>query len=588
MNELWQAFNLRALRRSLVTNFILVLIVLTIGYAIMHAGLKRNMTNYVINDLKSNLNFIARPFNSTNLETLISWCQEIPRNSDKRITLIDHDGKVHCDNYADIETLVNHADRPEFIKALEDGEATSVRDSTTSRQLMVYASKTLVDQQSGQPIVLRIAFPGKNLSTHLNQFYILIIKSFSLVLGVFIIIFAWSSIRIAIPLKALEKKLSIFKNFTGDKNHVSTQLSDEWENVDYTIDQIYRDLTTKIDEIDRSNDKISTIIESIADGLLAVEQNEKILFGNATFIKDFNISESSLKTKSLLEVIRDVDIRNAFASSMANQKIITIRFSRDQKKYELRVYPMLQSGAKTIGAVGIFHDITQWHLIQQMREDFVANVSHEVRTPLTAIKGYAQILTSLSNEETAQYPAYAQKIEQNVDRLANLFQDILTLSVLESHERIDKDLVDSKEMVSTTISNVSLAYQDKNITIKQLIELESLWVEGRLFEQVITNLLDNAYKYTPNNGTIEIKVYRNQKHDCLEVSDTGIGIPESAINRIFERFYRVDESRSRNIGGTGLGLAIVKHIVNKHQGSINVSSKPNLGTKFIVQIPAKV
>lgn len=588
MNELWQAFNLRALRRSLVVNFILVLIVLSIGYAIMHVGLKRNMTSYVVNDLQSNLNFIARPFHNTNLETLISWCQEIPRNSEKRISLIDHDGKVHCDNYADIETLVNHSDRPEFITALEVGEASSVRNSTTSSQLMVYAAKSLVDQRSGKRMVLRIALPGKNLSTHLNQFYILVIKSFSLVLGVFIIIFAWSSIRIAIPLKALERKLSIFKNFTGDKNHVSTQLSDEWENVDYTIDQIYRDLTTKIDEIDRSNDKISTIIESIADGLLAVEQNEKILFGNATFIKDFNISESSLKTKSLLEVIRDVDIRNAFASSMSDQKIITIRFSRDQKKYELRVYPMLQSGAKTIGAVGIFHDITQGHLIQQMREDFVANVSHEVRTPLTAIKGYAQILTSLSNEEAAQFPAYAQKIEQNVNRLANLFQDILTLSVLESHERIDKDLVDSKEMINTTISNVSLAYQEKNIAIKQNIELESLWVEGRLFEQVITNLLDNAYKYTPNDGTIEIKVYRNHKHDCLEVSDTGIGIPESAINRIFERFYRVDESRSRNIGGTGLGLAIVKHIVNKHQGTISVSSKPNLGTKFIVQIPAKV
>lgn len=588
MNELWQAFNLRALRRSLVVNFVLVLIVLGIGYAIMHVELKRNMTNYVANDLQSNLNFMVRPFHRTNLETLTSWCQEIPRNSGKRITLIDHDGKVHCDNYADIENLVNHADRPEFIKALEHGEATSLRDSTTSGQLMVYASKALTDQNTQKPIVLRIALPENNLTIHLNQFYILIIKSFSVVLAVFIVIFLWSSIRIAIPLKALERKLSLFKNFTGDKSQAPTQLNNEWENVDYTIDQIYRDLTTKIDEIDRSNDKISTIIESIADGLLAVEQNEKILFGNATFIKDFNISESSLKTKSLLEIIRDVDIRNAFASSMAKQQIITIRFSRDQKKYELRVYPMLQSGAKTIGAVGIFHDITQGHLIQQMREDFVANVSHEVRTPLTAIKGYAQILTSLSNEEVAQYPAYAQKIEQNVDRLANLFQDILTLSVLESHERIDKDLVNSKEMINTTISNVSLAYQNKNITIKQQIELESLWVEGRLFEQVITNLLDNAYKYTPDNGSIEIKIYRNQNHDCLEVSDTGIGIPATAINRIFERFYRVDESRSRNIGGTGLGLAIVKHIVNKHHGSISVTSEPNLGTTFVVKIPTKI
>lgn len=588
MNELWHAFSLRAVRGSLVWNFLLTLMALAIGYSVMHFGLERRLTDFVAKDLRENLQFISRPLASMNTSQVVTWCKEIPRNNGKRFSIIAADGTVLCDNYADVENLVNHSDRPEFKAAMDGGAGSSTRPSTTTETTMVYASLRIQNENVQPPLVLRIAMPQMDLKYHLDKMRSLVIKNLAAVLFVLVIIFIWASMRVALPLRSLEKKLGSFKILANNNDIIVPETRNEWEKVDFTVDHIYRDLNSKIDEIDRSNDKISTIIESIADGLLAIESNEKILFTNAQLADVFEYSpDKNLNGKPLLDVIRDVDIRQAFKSVLTTKKPFGQKVKIGNRKFDLRVYPLMAKAQQVTGAVGVFHDITQSMLLQQMREDFVANVSHEVRTPLTAIKGYAQILTSLTPQDVEAYNSYATKIEHNVNRLADLFQDILSLSVLESSEKVNKEYVDANDIIQTTISNIKQSHPEKKLQITKDLSIDKLWVEPRLFEQVLTNLLDNAHKYTLENGTISIKAYHQDGFDIIEVSDTGVGIPKESLARVFERFYRVDASRAREVGGTGLGLAIVKHAVQKHSGTVTVQSVVGEGTCFSVKIPAK-
>lgn len=589
MNELWRAFGLRAIRGSLIWNFLWTLVALAIGYVVMHVGLEQRMTDYVSQDLKENLRFIARPFQTTTTDELVNWCQDIPREQGKRITVMAADGKVLCDNYAEIDSLVNHSDRPEFVSALNDGIGSSIRPSTTSETVMVYASIKLHDQLSAQPLVLRIALPQGELGYHLRKMRMLVVQNLIAVLIVLVTIFIWSSIRVGLPLRSLDRKLAMFRNLSDDKDGVVPDTRNEWEKVDLTVDSIYKDLLRKINTIDTSNEKISTIVESIADGLLAVGSDKRIILANAPFTRAFAKDITTpLTGKQMLDVIRDVDIRKAFKTAAITKQSVIEQVTQDDMSFELRVYPLFQGKDQVLGAVGVFHDMTQTHRLQQMREDFVANVSHEVRTPLTAIKGFAQILTSLGPEDTNEFKLYANKIEHNVNRLANLFQDILSLSVLESREKVVKEDVLAADIVHATAANVKQSHPEKKIEFKTELELEHFWVEPRLFEQVLTNLLDNAFKYTPDGACVLVKAYREADQVILEVCDNGIGIPKESLARVFERFYRVDASRSREIGGTGLGLAIVKHAVSKHGGTVRVESQPGAGSKFIVKLPAKV
>jgi len=239
-----------------------------------------------------------------------------------------------------------------------------------------------------------------------------------------------------------------------------------------------------------------------------------------------------------------------------------------------------------LGAVAVFADVTEQKMAEQMREDFVANVSHEVRTPLTAMKGYAQMLKNLVKE--GQALEFINKIEHNSDRLTALFQDILQLSVIESTTRAKKEAVQVEDITSSVLSNLKQVYADKKIEVKIRYDIKTIWANPAMMEQVLTNLLENAMKYTPAQSSIELNWRRGKSNvnDILEVIDNGPGIAPEYLPRLFERFYRVDSSRSRDQGGTGLGLAIVKHIVQIHDGKVDVESVVGTGTTFKIKLPA--
>lgn len=585
MNNLWKKLRLKATRGVLLSNFVWTILALMIGYIVMHIGLERKMTDYVVKDLKESLAFISKPFEQTTTQRLITWCEQLDRKAGKRFTVMDYEGNVLCDNYAQAENMVNHADRTEFIDALAIGHGDSTRSSKTIDKEMLYASTRLLDTSSNQPLILRIALPQNELAYYLSKMRMLVLKNLFAVFLVLTLIFIISSLKVATPLRRLEKKLSLFKarNISTDRTNI--EVDNEWEKVDLTVDQIYKELDTQINEVKDSNEKISTIVESISDGLLAIDRNEHIILTNKTFYKLFNLVKDESNTNTeLIDFIRDIDIRNSFQDSIRLNKTVIKKIRILDKSFELRTYP-IQSAASTFGAVGIFHDISEIQLLQQMREDFVANVSHEVRTPLTALKGYAQIMSTLSAEDHEHFTKYANKIEHNVNRLTALFQDILSLSVLESRDSIQKETIQLEELASSVFSNLSHTHLDKKIKLMTDIKQEHLFVDSNLFEQVLTNLFDNAIKYSDQDGYILIKSFLDNDKHIVEIIDNGIGIPEIAMKRVFERFYRVDESRSRAIGGTGLGLAIVKHAVQKHQGSVSVHANQPNGTIFRIVLP---
>lgn len=346
---------------------------------------------------------------------------------------------------------------------------------------------------------------------------------------------------------------------------------------------------------------MATVMESISDSILAIGLQEEILFANQQFKKNFfpkEMRKKEIHPFKIWEITQNAELKNLFnecllKGDMVKKRNVELSTKRGKRKlfFDIKVNPLLNQKGEVFGAVGVFHDVTERKLADQMREDFVANVSHEIRTPLTAIKGHAQIICQTPPEKMETVAPFFKKLEVNADRLTNLFNDILQLSVIESTHKVMKETLFPEEITDNVIMNIRQSYMDKEIKIHSLYELERIWGNPPFLEQLLTNLIENAYKYTPHGGEIFISWKKSnqdkgEKWDILRVRNTGIGIPKECRSRLFERFYRVDSGRSRQMGGTGLGLAIVKHIVNIHSGKISVDSKEEKETLFTVKLPA--
>ena len=243
----------------------------------------------------------------------------------------------------------------------------------------------------------------------------------------------------------------------------------------------------------------------------------------------------------------------------------------------------------SIVAVHFFikNDLTEKQRSNKMKEDFIANISHEVRTPLTSLKGFVQLLKAAQQNFTHDQKQYLDRIESNSKRLETLFRDILELSVLEHGQHPSWEIISSRDLISKILEIIEINYKNKNISLKSSVDSFEFEGNAKIVEQLLANLIDNAYKYTHDHGAIEIIAKTTDHSFLFSIQDNGIGIPLKAQGRIFERFYRVDKSRSRDMGGTGLGLAIVKHAVNRHHGRVWLESVENKGSTFYIELPLK-
>lgn len=357
-----------------------------------------------------------------------------------------------------------------------------------------------------------------------------------------------------------------------------------------TINILARNLQeiTAIREMEQ--ERLKTLIENMGSGLIMIDRQGGITLVNKSFIDEFKLTEEQVHQKFYKEIplpaVFDRFIEQVFMTEKAARDQLEFKQGIHVKNIDVYGAPVLGDHEQWLGIVIVSHDITELKRLEQVRKDFVANVSHELRTPVTSIKGFSETLIDGAHTDQATLLSFLEIIHTESNRLEMLINDLLDLSKVEQAGfQVHALPTDMKKVITRAEEMLSRRIEEKNIRLD--LQLEPIIVQGdpdRLL-QVMMNLLINAITYSSSETSITVKLYEKEKHAVIEVEDQGIGIEASEIERLFERFYRVDRARSRNSGGTGLGLSIVKHLIEAHHGKVDVESTVGVGTKFTIQLP---
>ena len=380
---------------------------------------------------------------------------------------------------------------------------------------------------------------------------------------------------------------------------VQVSSTDEMGGLAKVVGEMDIQFRNQIEEMSKEKDYLQTILKGMTEGVLVVDGRGRILTVNDALRKLLSLS-SDVSDKMPLEIIRNAELEGAIRKALHDGENIALELDlgkSGEKTIEVNVVSILPSsrsldeGSEGIrGAIAVFHDITRLKELEKIRQDFVANVSHELRTPLTTIKGYAETLLEGALKEDQAFQ-FVQVIKRHTDRLTKIVEDLLMLSRIETKEfHLKLEVVPLPNFIDDILDFVKDPAEKKKISLSRNEIPPSLSVQGdrNHLEQVLINLLDNAIKYTPEGGRVTVSAIEKDSKDIqFSVEDNGIGIPKEDLSRIFERFYRVDKGRSKELGGTGLGLSIVKHLVQAHGGSVWVESQLGKGSTFYFTLPKR-
>lgn len=527
--------------------------------------------------LKANNDIIINVLKNENIQNKQAFFKENFKNEAVRETFIDKSGKVLSDSIANPDDMDNHNSRKEIQDARKYGQGYSVRHSFTLGQDTVYFATVFGDGYVVRSSVTTQAIRGIE-SKYFKYYLAVIILSITLS-----IIFASKlSQSIAKPIRNLEFTTSriaqgeLYRRVNICSNNEIGQLGKTFNNMADKLQETIKD------SVDKQN-KLEAILRSMDSGVIAIDKNNKVIMINPYAKRIFGINKDIIGEK-LMDNIRDFEFEDIFNNINDESRELKILWPKER---ELRVRTAdIIRGKEKIGTVAVVNDITDIKRLENMRSQFVANVSHELKTPLTSIKGFAETLKYV--DDPVNKEKFLNIINDEADRLTRLINDILTLSNIENE--IDEKVEEIKvnDIVKDVYYLMKNTADKKNIRMSTVIEeVPNLSGNSDRFKQMIINLVDNAIKYTDYNGTVKVGTKYENKECIIWVEDTGGGIPKEHIGRLFERFYRVDKARSRFQGGTGLGLAIVKHIVMAFNGIIEVESEVGRGSKFIVKIPCK-
>ncbi len=491
---------------------------------------------------------------------------------DVRVTLIDNNGVVLYDN--EQLSSENHKDRIEVKEAFETGEGYSKRYSATIKGDLIYYATKLNDN-----CIIRS-------SVSISTITLLQKENIKYCIGIFALVIPFSvflSLRlvkkIIDPVKELESVT--LKMTHGDyKIRASINTNDELGTLGNSFNNMAEQLQIKIREVIDNQNKIESILKSMESGVIAVDNCNMVISINPCAESLLGIKKNIIG-ECLLDYISDYDITEFLQQDEVSDKEIKIRYPIE-RDFKIKKSEMVD-GLEGVGKVITFQDITDINRVELMRSQFVANVSHELKTPLTSIKGFAETLKFVKDDETRE--KFLDIIDKEAERLSRLINDILVLSKIESNLTVDMEEFKPGSVIEEVLNIMRKTAVNKNIKLDFKDSSNELILGDRdKFYQLALNLVENAIKYSKDaSGMVEVISYTKDGYYCLTVKDNGIGIPKEDIPRIFERFYRVDKSRKK--GGTGLGLAIVKHIVKIFNGEISVKSEIGEGTTFDVKIP---
>jgi two-component system phosphate regulon sensor histidine kinase PhoR len=507
-----------------------------------------------------------------------------------RVTVIAADGLVLADSDRDPASLENHADRPEVQQALAQGEGRSVRYSeSVDRELLYLAVRH--PTPSGTLAVLRFASPLAEINRALADL------RWRLAVASLVILFLAGGLSLAVS-RRFAVRIERLKQFAGrvaqgDFRPIAAgREADELGELARSLNDTAARLDAAIRSLTDERNRSAAVLASMVEGVAVIGPDERVLFCNHAFCHAVGAELPSCQGRPLLEVVRHTDllgvIRKALASGGTLHGEATLSGERP-RTFGVAAAPVRADAAGARGVVLVLHDISELRRLERVRRDFVANVSHELKTPLTAIQGFAETLLGGALEDAQNSRRFLEIIRDHAVRLGRLTDDLLKLSQIEAGKlELDLHPVAVIELIESCVETARLQAAQKQLAlvVDAAPGLPSVRADSSRLREVLQNLLDNAVQYTPAGGRITVRAAPGEGGVVISVADTGIGIPQADQERIFERFYRVDAARSREVGGTGLGLSIARHLVEAHGGRLTVESEVGRGSTFSVFLPA--
>jgi two-component system phosphate regulon sensor histidine kinase PhoR len=569
---------------------------IVILFSILIVGLmvQRQIEQANLRDISSNLSsqaFILKQSfanigNQTQDQTQ-QTVEQIGRRIDTRITLLTKAGVVIADSEFSPEEMDNHRYRPEIIAANKSPIGQSQRYSRTLQKPMLYVAVSAMASNSNLGYI-RTALSTERIDEEINYLRRVIIIAASVTGLIALFIGYWLAMSFARPLRQMTL---IAKNYAHGRYQlrIPSHRRDEIGDLARSLNQMADISAQRFDIIKTERDQLSTILKSMNEGVITVTSEGLISHVNAAACRMLRTSGERCLGQALKDIDGSNNLDQAFIQCRKQQASVERTIQLDgytfARHYRLHVTLLRQSYQAE--AILVLQDITDVQRIDKMRADFVANASHELKTPITAIRGFAETLIEDETIEHTMRQRFIRKIHGQSIRLSDLVSDLLALSRLESNDKAFNTQVDLQQVVQRVCANLQAVAQSHKV----VLELETkdgpmmLLGDDNALGQMATNLIDNAIKYTAEMGTVTVTIKVEAGTAVLIVKDDGLGIDETDQERIFERFYRVDKARSQSLGGTGLGLAIVKHIVQNHKGRLQLKSKLHHGSTFTVKIP---
>ena len=582
------------MRRKLLQNYLLIIL---ISIGITAGAFIANGYSYLVkeneNNLISRVSILADSFcreKIPNTEKMENYLKEQAEKFNLRLTLINEDGKVIADSSVDGGKMENHKTRPEIRRAFRNHVGVDHRYSESTGVEYYYAAvEVKTDAFYG---VLRASEPAKAFKELVDKLTFSICLLVLASIGIALFLVYYFTRKITEPIEYMTKKAEQISEGNYDGS-ILVDGQDEIGRLARSFNKMTRTLKIEQERVESQKEELSSILTSMSNGVAAIDSGGKLLFYNHPFIKliqcEGEEEKGSLLGKSLYHYFRNEEALHVI-SQVEEEEIQareeTVLESDGEKQILLiRGTPLYRMGRKKMGVLLIMEDITRMKKLETMRTDFVSNVTHELKTPLTSIRGFVETLKEGAIEDPKFAGRFLDIIDIEAERLQILIQDILLLSEIESGTDTCKSMVKVEPVIDNVIELLEKKNKDKVMIRKEVDgSVTDFFCNENRLRQLIINLADNGLKYT-NEGSVTIKCREEENDLVLEFVDTGVGIPREHLPRLFERFYRVDKGRSRKQGGTGLGLSIVKHIVELYKGTITEESEPGIGSTFTVRLP---
>jgi two-component system phosphate regulon sensor histidine kinase PhoR len=517
-------------------------------------------------------------------------CDRLGKAASTRITVILPDGKVMADSENDPALMDDHGRRPEIMAAYRGEIGSSLRFSATLKADLMYVAIPV--EIEGRPVaVVRTSIPASAIDAELGYFRTRILVA----VGIILVLAALANLlvarRISKPIQRLMRGALRFAR--GQFDHkIALEDTVELAGLAQAMNKMGAELDSRIKEITAQHSLQQAILSSMSEGVIAVDSEERLISLNRAAMMLLGARQEEAKGRPIHEIVRSGSLRRLITDALASREPVERELlfrEAEERQVQGHGTALRDKAGHNIGVLVVLNDITHLRRLEKVRRDFVANVSHELKTPITSIKGFVETLQGSSFEDLDEVRRFLEIIDRHTERLDSIIEDLLSLSRIEQEAEsndLPTETVALENLLKSAISDCEVLAQAHLVSVRLECPPDlNVRVNPPLLEQALVNLIDNAIKYSAEQDEVIVRARTADSQIIIEVIDRGPGIAAEHQPRIFERFYRVDRARSRKLGGTGLGLAIAKHIAIAHRGKISVTSEPGHGSTFSISLP---